>query len=139
MKILDLPIPLKLEESLKSGEWKSIKRETLNRALGNIYPRSCMYGMEQIKRETLAIRIMDLEELIEEFSGTEGYGMPGKVDLAQVLLIADVDIEEPIALYYYSSLKPPSVILLTESENDVSYWKEIAETFDEFYEKLILD
>ncbi|MGB0885664.1 MAG: hypothetical protein ACPGR5_04490 [Chitinophagales bacterium] len=89
-----------------------------------------------MKRETF-----DVISTINEIGGNIFKGhhhnniFPGKVLINNVILIGQIEVEEPFALYYYDK-NEPIVIHFADIDNFSGIWRKVASSFDEFYFKL---
>lgn len=142
MQINGLPLPVKLQELLESGEWVELgkcTRENSNLQKLNAFkkvfsqyknPSPKFYDWESIK---LANQLWDKPEVYVDYLGVKSDSYPpGDVDPSKTIIIGQSQYESPIALDCRTEI--PRVVYMSTLKG--SPWVEAADSFNTLIHKL---
>ena len=126
-------IPNKLSFLLSTNNWIPPSKETLSKFFLREVRNPSFYDKEQILFENEGLKRQYYEYKFEDILGTNGLGI-GTINLKKLLMIGDINIDEPFALYYYNEKDP--IIIFYDELNDEPFWRKVADSFDAFWETI---
>ncbi len=91
---------------------------------------------DKMHRETQQLHYLYNSGLGDAYALAELDNVPDKITLSKAVCIGDAEIDEPICLDYSNSLTDPRIVHLIWDKR--SYWKQVAENFDQFVKQLNL-